>query len=262
MKTLTTLFCTFFMTISLNSTAQIVVNPTSFSTTFIPAFGTIVNYAYDGTGLLAFPTLSQGHTPTIPTNSFVASGSTGSIDFFFNGTYSINGISFWNQNAGGPSTDIGVDSLNFFASTDNINYTLIPGAPTNYIEVLTDTSAPETDSFPDVLATSIRIQIFSNHSPTASNVGFAEIAFSASRLVGIDELSKLHSIKIFPNPSSEFITLEGIYKKQNFNIYNISGKEIIRGRVSKGEKIDIRSLENGLYFLKVEESSMFKLIKQ
>lgn len=258
MKKITFLF-SLLVAIGLQTHAQLVVNPTSATTTFVPAFGTLLSTLHDGTGLVSFPSLTSDHVPTAPNNSFVGNGTSGSITFNFSGTFLINGISFWNQNNGGPFTDVGADSVNFYASTNGTTYTLIPGAPTSYLEVFTDTSGPEINTFTGVLASSIRMDIIRNHGNT-SLTGFGEIAFAAST-VGINELA-FGAVKVYPNPSKDFIALEGIGVNRDFIIYNMSGQIMQRGIISQGERINVQSLTKGLYFIRLEESNLWKFVKE
>ena len=75
-----------------------------------------------------------------------------------------------------------------------------------------------------------------------------------------NNLTKL--FKIFPNPSSDFIQISGLTKTENYRIYNIIGAEINNGNVSDNEKIDVKNLTSGLYFLKFENGNTIKFIKE
>jgi hypothetical protein len=70
------------------------------------------------------------------------------------------------------------------------------------------------------------------------------------------------NLKLFPNPSSEFIQVSGLIENENYRIYNISGAEIKSGALSNNEQIDIRNFTNGLYFLKFDNGNTIKLIKE
>ena len=69
-------------------------------------------------------------------------------------------------------------------------------------------------------------------------------------------------IKIYPNLSSEFIQFSCLTTKENFKIYNILGSEVKSGIISNQEKIDIRNLPKGLYFLKFENGNTIKFMKE
>ena len=69
-------------------------------------------------------------------------------------------------------------------------------------------------------------------------------------------------IKIFPNPSSDFIQFTGLIKKENYKIFNSLGSIIRNGTISNQEEIDIRSLTTGLYFFKFDNGNTIKFIKE
>ena len=49
---------------------------------------------------------------------------------------------------------------------------------------------------------------------------------------------------------------------KNYIIYNMTGKELVRGSISYNNKIDVRFLDNGLYLLKLEDFEIIKFIKE
>ena len=78
----------------------------------------------------------------------------------------------------------------------------------------------------------------------------------------IDEKNK-SEFELFPNPSSDLLTLKNIHeKKLNYAIYNSLGKLIINGTLnSPNYNIDISKLESQLYILIIGEFS-YKIIKE
>ena len=68
--------------------------------------------------------------------------------------------------------------------------------------------------------------------------------------------------KIFPNPSTNFIQISGLLKKEYYTIYNILGSEIKNGILTNNEKIYIKDFTNGLYFLKFDNGNTIKFIKE
>jgi len=69
-------------------------------------------------------------------------------------------------------------------------------------------------------------------------------------------------ITIYPNPSSDFITISGLNKKENYRIYNVLGAEMNYGTVSENQKINIQNLSTGIYILKFNRGSTLKFIKK
>ncbi|WP_100612343.1 LamG-like jellyroll fold domain-containing protein [Confluentibacter lentus] len=67
---------------------------------------------------------------------------------------------------------------------------------------------------------------------------------------------------LFPNPSSDFIEIQGLSKTERYALYNMLGHKLNLGLTMKGDKIDIRHLSNGLYFLKFTNGDTIKFIKE
>jgi len=64
-----------------------------------------------------------------------------------------------------------------------------------------------------------------------------------------------------PTLSNGFISISGLIKDSNFKIYNIEGKEILNSTISPNQNINIKNLNNGIYFLKLENGKSFKFLK-
>ena len=64
---------------------------------------------------------------------------------------------------------------------------------------------------------------------------------------------------IFPNPSNDFITVKNLNSTIAYEIINLSGKRVKTG-ISDGE-IEIKNLENGIYFLQISSGYNYKVLK-
>ena len=64
---------------------------------------------------------------------------------------------------------------------------------------------------------------------------------------------------IFPVPSKDIINIKNISKVLEFEIFNVTGKRIKSGKTNG--TISITSLENGIYFLKIDENNQYQVIK-
>ncbi len=71
-----------------------------------------------------------------------------------------------------------------------------------------------------------------------------------------------NKVKIFPNPSTDFIEISGLDKTTNYKLHDILGKEIKKGIISNNEIINIQNLTNGMYFLKFGNGNTIKFIKE
>jgi len=78
----------------------------------------------------------------------------------------------------------------------------------------------------------------------------------------VEKLTNVNDLKIFPNPSHNYIYISGLSKRKNYCIYNTLGSEIKKGVISEGENISINNFSNGLYFLKLDKGNTIKFIKK
>ena len=77
---------------------------------------------------------------------------------------------------------------------------------------------------------------------------------------GIEDLS-INSFSIYPNPTKEYLNID-CSSFESVSIYNILGKELIK---DTNNRINVSSLSNGVYFIKVSDginSSTKKFIKK
>lgn len=77
-----------------------------------------------------------------------------------------------------------------------------------------------------------------------------------------DEVDGLTSLKLFPNPSSDFIQVGGLVESQNYSVFNILGSQVQEGTVNNNDKIDIREFAVGIYVLKLESGQVLKFVKE
>lgn len=81
-----------------------------------------------------------------------------------------------------------------------------------------------------------------------------------------DESFSLNQIKIFPNPTSDFISVSGLTDEFEYDVFNIQGKVLSNGKIdSINNQIDLSSLSNGIYIIRVGNGDNFitkKIIKK
>ena len=99
-----------------------------------------------------------------------------------------------------------------------------------------------------------------NKTPFINNLLSIELSLRLWATYNDFKLNK--TIKLFPNPSTDFIRVSELSAKENYKIYTILGSEIIRGSVSNNETIDIRNLNSGVYFLKFDNGTTKKIVKK
>ena len=57
-------------------------------------------------------------------------------------------------------------------------------------------------------------------------------------------------LEVYPNPSTDFISIKGQTEKLDYIFYDANGKMVQTGTVDKEALIDVRALQNGAYILK------------
>lgn len=67
----------------------------------------------------------------------------------------------------------------------------------------------------------------------------------------------------YPNPANDFIRI----KKENnqaedYSIFNILGKEVLSGKLSNNNEIEIKNLQSGIYLIKLSGGKTIKFIKE
>jgi uncharacterized surface anchored protein len=69
--------------------------------------------------------------------------------------------------------------------------------------------------------------------------------------IGINEAT-VQSIKVFPNPTTNFIQIENVLPQTNIQLYDIQGKEVINKlATSSSIKINMQHLPSGSYILRI-----------
>ncbi len=82
-----------------------------------------------------------------------------------------------------------------------------------------------------------------------------------SVITALNPQPKNISCKVYPNPAKNFLIIEGNF--QESHLYDILGKKVLTkiNVINEKEKIDISSLKQGVYFLKVSRGQDFKALK-
>lgn len=81
-----------------------------------------------------------------------------------------------------------------------------------------------------------------------------------TRVLSVEQFN-YDTIKVYLNPTSDFITITGLNNTMNYSIHNVLGIEILNGTINDYDKIDIKNFSTGLYFLKFENGDTHKFIK-
>ena len=71
-------------------------------------------------------------------------------------------------------------------------------------------------------------------------------------ILAVDEIEK-SKLFIYPNPTKDFISVKS-YKNESFayQIFDISGKLVLKGKAKSDDKINVQCLEKGSYIFWIE----------
>ena len=135
--------------------------------------GTNIINTVNGQGLPSnTPSLTGAHQTATEGNAWLGNQSTGNITFNLNGSYSLDGFSFWNWN---NNNLVGIKDVTVQSSTNGTTWTTIAGAPTQFAIAANAPQSPEQFSFSPVTASFVRFVVSSNWG--GSFAGFSEVQF-------------------------------------------------------------------------------------
>jgi hypothetical protein len=78
----------------------------------------------------------------------------------------------------------------------------------------------------------------------------------------VQNTSLANKTMVFPNPASEYLNIETkLNEVSAYKLTDISGKEMLKGYVNKNDRIDVSSLNSGIYLLNIHNSLGSEVIK-
>ena len=95
----------------------------------------------------------------------------------------------------------------------------------------------------------------------------SQIAFEVLETLSLDE-HNLVSLRIFPNPTSDYITINLTQQELlSYKLIDVSGREITKGKITTLQtKIDLNNLNTSIYILNIYQNSQtfksYKIIKK
>ena len=67
--------------------------------------------------------------------------------------------------------------------------------------------------------------------------------------------TEVEAISVYPNPVTNTLTINGLNRKMEYSICNLSGQKIRSGLISNNV-IDVSNLKAGLYLLRLKNQSI------
>jgi bilirubin oxidase len=88
--------------------------------------------------------------------------------------------------------------------------------------------------------------------------------FIVSSPTGIDEQTSAAAMLVYPNPTTNYIQLNGEFDKANpFYLFDELGQVVKSGTLSNDNKVDLNGLAKGMYFLQIDgHLKKLKIVKQ
>jgi hypothetical protein len=76
--------------------------------------------------------------------------------------------------------------------------------------------------------------------------------------LGIKDVTAAHSVSIFPNPSSNLLSINNVNGIDNISISTLLGTKIYEwsGAKVNAHDIDVSGIQNGLYIISVNQHSV------
>ena len=196
--------------------------------------------ATDGQPALDLGSFTDTNTSGLEVSSIsltIYGACSGDVEFFINGT----------SIATGTATGLSC-SCQSIASDPNI--------PQNYTVTMTPAIIAAY-----VIGGSNTLSVSASNSAAGAQCFYGADVMVTTATLGVDDV-KFNSIKTYPNPASDFITISGLKNKENFRVYDVLGTEILRGVIIDNGEILIKNFSNGLYFLKFDNGNTIKFLKE
>lgn len=157
-----------------------------------------------------------------------------------------------------------------FEGTDTVGFNLLDSLVEPFDPALTDADGWELFDFTYTIpASEVGKTLLVGYDLSTETADNSWFSFDNFMLVpsqapdGIEQnISGSENIKAFPNPTSDFITIQtGNNLLNRYALYSVTGREVLSGTVNQSITIDIRSLNKGIYFLKIENSRGSQVVK-
>ena len=156
------------------------------------------------------------------------------------------------------------DTLKIFLS-NGTNSVLIDqiGAPQGNLMSYEYVSIPITGLLPITNTMQLTVKI----SDEAPNNNVTEAAFDHFRVtesstLSNQEIANQNNLIVFPNPTTDFITISGVKEDDLIQLFDIQGRFYLKEKADQTSfKLNLSGLKSGAYFLKVNDQ-VFKIVKE
>lgn len=128
----------------------------------------------------------------------------------------------------------------------------------NLVSETTNTISAYSKIFTEVRTNKVRLYV---NSTAANIVRLYEIQVygKQSSSLGVNEFTS-NKFAIYPNPTSNLLYVSGIKDVETLEIFDLNGRQLIKK--AGANSVDVSSLPNGIYFMKLNNKETIKFIKK
>lgn len=96
---------------------------------------------------------------------------------------------------------------------------------------------------------------------TSIDPGVGYSTFCSATTTIFENKSAFNHLTLYPNPSSNYISIKGIEKQIKYEIIDVLGAIVSEGLTSSSTKIDVSHLKKGVYFIRVDDEDLLRFLK-
>lgn len=71
-----------------------------------------------------------------------------------------------------------------------------------------------------------------------------------------------NSIRIYPNPTTDYLNINGLESNAQVEIFNLLGEKVFEKNINKDQNFNIEYLNTGIYVLRINKMASYKLVKE
>ncbi len=164
------------------------------------------------------------------------------------------------------------DQLEVFVSTDcGATWNTVFNKAGSALATLTaNTTSFVPTSATDWLANTVDLSAYDNTSNVVikftGTSGFGNNLFLddivATSTLSNNEVLGQSSLKLYPNPTSDYVKVSGLNDSRDYAIYNLLGMKVAQGTINNNDSLDVRSLSSGLFILEIAGYKANRFIKK
>jgi len=158
--------------------------------------------------------------------------------------------------------DFTVTTQRIFTGTDGTLDVLVNGSVVGTIPY---SATPQTTTITGINVSGNTTVVIQDNDSGSARIGLDDLSWTCYSTLNVDSF-ETNNLKIYPNPIKGNTLNAEVKSTTNYQIYDILGKKILSGTVTtSNKKINVSSLKNGIYILKLETANgsvTKKLIKE